>query len=371
MKAIIESAHRQGIRSRSCSWLAGCCGGAVVMLVAGLANANPWAPLANFISPIPHVFIPDPSIVPGKDFSDIRDRDAAGIFDLEQVVAWDGLGGVRDSFDYSGSRPAPLNIDIGVDAIAAGGDALFQAVRDNEAALLFSVESDPNILFERETGLPASPPGFGVWATAVQLDAMNPPIDTDGLELWGDNNVDDSDRYSLADDPPLPGIGKVAIWSYTPPGGPSAPHTLTSDLAAAMDLQYFGIGGGGPLWSQLVELMDVDAIMTFGPRVTFSIRPLDLAPFDPLLPTFDGGEIWEYEDAMTPTKFLNHGGHLWDTAFDVRGTFLVNNENIDAIEAAAPEPTALAMLLLGLAPAWHFVRRRRDPQRITVDRQSQ
>lgn len=335
-----------------------------VLLAPNLAEANPWVPVANPVNPSPHRIIPKPDTVPGKDFSDVRDRNAAGAPDPEQVVAWDGSGGVRDSFDYSGTQPAPLNqLDVEVDGLSAGGDALFAALRANEAALLFSVETDPNIMFERETGLPASPPGFGVWATAIDIDAMNPPVDTDALEIWGGDNNDDSDRYSLAGDPPIVGAGKVAVWSFTSPGGPSAPHTMTTDLAAAMDLQFAGIGVGGPYWSQLVELMDVDAIMTFGPQVTFSIRPLtfQIPGPAPILVSFDGGEIFEYDGAGVATRFLNHGGHLWDTTFDVSGTFLVNHENIDAIEAAAttPEPGSCAMVLtIGLLAAPRFARRR-------------
>ena len=325
---------------------------AICSSFATLANALPWAPMTS-ATPGPSIIVPSAKEVPGKDFSDVRDRDAAGVFDPEQVVAWDGLGGVRDSFDYSGTRVAfpEVNQDQAVDGLAAGGDALFQAVRDNQAALLFSAEGDPDIYFERATGFVAAPSGFGLWASALDIDAMNPPDDTDALEVWGGDNNDDSDRYSLAGDPQIitpGGAAKVAIWGFTPPGGPSTPHTFTSDLAAAMDLQFVGVGVGGPLWSQLVELMDVDAIMTFGPQVTFSIRPLDLTPAAPFV--FDGGEIFQYDGAGVPTKFLDHGGHLWDTAFDVRGTFLLNNENIDAIEAVAqfvPEPSSLLLVLLG------------------------
>jgi hypothetical protein len=334
-----------------------------VILVVAEAGANPWVPIATPVSPSPGNQVPGPKLVPGKDFSDVRDRNAAGVPDPEQVVAWDGSGGVRDSFDYSGTRPAPLNQDIEVDGLAAGGDALYSAVIANQAALLFSVETDPFILFERETGLPASPAGFGVWATPADIDAMNPPLDTDALEVWGGDNADDADRYSLAGDPALPGTGKIAIWAYTPAAGPSAPHTLTTDLAAAMDKQYFGVGLGGPLWSQLVEKMDVDAIMTFGPEVLFSIRPLVLSPFSPpagpVLPDFDGGEIFVYTPGA-PTKFLDHGGHLWDTLFNVRGTFGLNNENIDALEAVAtvPEPACVALLLMAIVAAPSFRRKR-------------
>lgn len=346
------------------SWLrarrAAVSGAAVVscLCAASLASANPWVPIANPINPGPSRFIPTVKEVPGKDFSDIRDRDAAGVLDPQQVVAWDGSGGVRDSFDYTGTQPAPLNQqNQGVDGLASGGDALFQAVRDNQAALLFSAEGDPDIYFERATGFVGALAGFGVWATALDIDAMNPPIDTDALEVWGGDNADDSDRYSLDGDPFLPGAGKVAVWSFTPAIGPSAPHTMTTDLAAAMDLQFGGPGVGGPLWSQLVELMDVDAIMTFGTQVTYSIRPLFI-PGTPI--AFDGGEIFEYDGPGIATRFLNHGGHLWDTAFDVRGTFHVNNENIDAIEGiatAVPEPASCLIAVLGIALASSFRRR--------------
>lgn len=333
-----------------------------MILLFEQALANPWIPIANPVVPFPNNNVPSPKVVPGKDFSDVHDRDAAGALDPEQVVAWDGSGGVRDSYDYSGSRLAypGADIDIEVDGLAAGGDALFQAVRDNKAALLFSVETDPNIMFERETGLPASPPGFGVWATATDIDAMNPPLDTDALEIWGGDKNDDSDRYSLAGDPFVvfpAAASKVAVWQYTVPAGPSSPHTFTSDLAASMDMQYGGPGVGGPLYSQLVELMDVDAIMTFGPQVTYSIRPLQV-PGTPFV--FDGGEIFEYDGPGVPTRFLDHGGHKWDTAFDVMGTFHLTNENIDALEAASsvPEPACLALVLCGLF-TWCGVLRKR------------
>jgi hypothetical protein len=98
--------------------------------------------------------------------------------------------------------------------------------------------------------------------------------------------------------------------------------------------------------------------------VHFSIRPLDLAPLSPpagpLLPTFDGGEIFTYTPGSA-TSFLNHGGHLWDTAFDVRGTFSLNHENIDALEAVAaiPEPSTMALMLMALLVMPAIARRRR------------
>jgi hypothetical protein len=274
------------------------------------------------------------------------------------------LGGVRNTFDYDqlpNTRPLyPTSTEV--DGLAAGSDALFQAVIDNRAALLFSVETDPNIMYVRPTGFPAGPAGFGVWATALDIDAMNPPLDTDGLELWGEDNQDDSNRYSIAGDPfvQLPAAAlKVAIWEYDEAGMTSLPHTFTTDLAAAMDLQLVGQGVGGPLWGQLVELMDVDAIMTLGQRVIFSIRPL-VVPGTPF--AFDGGEIFVYDNPTTPTMFLDQGGYVWDTAFDVMGTFNLAHENVDALEAVGqfvPEPASCALAALGMLGVAGLMGRRR------------
>jgi hypothetical protein len=311
-----------------------------------------------------------PKEIPGKDWSDFRDRNVVPASDPEQVVAWDGLGGVRDAFDYSGSRLAHPDVaqDLAVDGIAAGGDALFQALRDDMSSLLFSVESpighNNQVYYVRPTNLPNASPGFGVWATNSDIDAMTAPLDLDGLEIWGGDNNDDSDRYSLAGDPfvantvvPNESV-KVAIWSYNPAGNTSDPHTLTRDLAEAMDRQ-FGFGGNGPLFGFLSENMDVDAIMTFGPQVTYSIRPIDV-PGTPF--SFDGGEIFEYDGPgpTSMTRFLNQGGYEWNTALDIMGTFGVPSENIDALEAASvPEPGSVLLFLLGLLTVPQFVMRRR------------
>lgn len=334
--------------------------GFVAWQFASSAIANPWVPVVNPVAPGPGNAIPTPNQVPGKDFSDIRDRDALGVLDPEQVVAWDGSGGVRDSFDYSGSR-ALYPTESAVDGIGAGGDALFNSLRANTSALLFSTSNDSRIHYVRPTGNPNPTPGFGVWAQPTDVDAAIPPIDLDGLELWGGDQADDSDRYSLAGDPFVQfpaNAAKVAIWDYTALGNISNPHTLTTDLAAAIDLQLAGVGVGGPIWSHLVELMDVDAIMTFGTQVTFSIQPIDLSQFGPL-PNFDGGEIFLYDGPGIPTSFLVQGGYTWDTALDIMGTFGVPSENIDALEAVSvPEPSSVILLLVGMLGLWRFARRR-------------
>jgi hypothetical protein len=335
--------------------------------VAQRTYANPWVPTGSTLVPAPSNLVPAPKLVTGKDFSDQRDRDALGAPDQEQVVAWDGSGGVRDSYDYTGTLPAPLGqSDPGVDGLAAPGDSLFHALRGNQASMLFSVEGDPNIMYVRETGLPNSPAGNGIWATPADIDAMNPVNDTDALEVWGLDppGSDDSLRFSVLGDPPIAGGGKVAVWEFNAPGGPSAPHTLTTDLAASMDMQFGGPGAGGPYWSNLVELMDVDAVMAFGEQLTYSIRPLSFQVTVGGVVTnvnFDGGEIFEYDGPGIPTRYLKHGGYVWDTGLDVRGTFNVMSENVDALEAVAgiPEPSTFLLLMLGLFAVPRFARRGR------------
>lgn len=320
---------------------------------------QPWVGAINPVVPAPGLGLPTPQQVTGKDFSDGRDRNWLNVPELERVVAWDGSGGVRDSFRYAGSRGAfpGANFDIEVDAISNGGDALFQALRDDRAALLFSVEGDANIRYVRATGFSGATPGHGIWATPTDIDAVHPPGDVDGLEVWGPDQLDDTDRYSLRGDPFVqvaPGgpFHKVAIWQYDAIPHASTPHTFTSHLAAAIDMQFGGPGEGGPLWSILVEEMDVDAIMTLGSRVTFSIEPIDLS-FITLLdgsagPNFHGGEIFEYDGIGIATRFLQMGGYTWDHNLDLIAEFGVMSNNINALESiATPEPGTLSLLLAG------------------------
>ena len=354
-----------------------CCAAAFGMCFAfAPVSATPWAPATSAL-PFPSPLIPGPAAVPGKDFSDFLDRDSLGVGDPEQNIAWDGLGGTRDSFDYEGSRIGFPEVEgpEQVDALGNKFDALFNSVIADRSALLFSVGNvvpsgpgDAHIYFEAATayGPPATP--SGIWAAPVpDIDTMSPVRDVDALEVWGEDTIDDSDHYSIYGDP-FVDFGaasfKVAVWEYAPGGHSSSPAFLTTDLAMSIDLQ-FGGPGDGVFWSHLVELMDVDAMMVQGDRLLFSIAPVTV--FDAFGPglhyDFDGGEIFVYHGAGAATDFLDHGGHLWDTAFDVVGTFGhlgVMSENINALEAVSvvPEPGAIvlfAVATLGLA-VW---RRRR------------
>jgi hypothetical protein len=117
--------------------------------------------------------------------------------------------------------------------------------------------------------------------------------------------------------------------------------------------------------------VDVDGLMTnlsgtLDPgglpylKMLFSVRPIG---------GLDGAEIWDWSgvpgDLAVP---LSHGGHAWDTAFDLRGkliaegfgdmalstTPLGQDVNLDAIEAASKVPGPLP--LLGIGAAFGFSR---------------
>lgn len=284
------------------------------------------------VVPIVGPKIPPPKKVPGKEISFRFDRDAVGVPDKEQNVAWDGIGGTADTFDYSGSRTilGVVDQDREVDALANSGDALYHEVIDNLAALLFSVQDDPNVSYEATNGK------FGTWATPPEIDNMSPIRDTDGLEVWGGDGPgqDDANNYSLEDDSGTRDPNDVAVWNYI--GGVSSPNWLTDEIALIVAL-----ASGVPV--DLLREINLDAMMTTDPNeIMFSIDPVLARDGSTLL---DGGEIFVGVRGVSG-KYLFHGGHLWDTAFDVKGTFGLGNENINALEAVAPEPGILALFSL-------------------------
>jgi len=127
--------------------------------------------------------VPTPCQVPGKEYSNHVDKDQFGVADPLQVLMWDGQGGVANTFDYTGSGVD----DYEVDALANYHDALYHAVINDQASLLWSTTADPQIYYEK----PHCCPGNGVWATAAKVNAGtyadgSPHLnDVDGLEVWG------------------------------------------------------------------------------------------------------------------------------------------------------------------------------------------
>ncbi len=86
-----------------------------------------------------------------------------------------------------------------------------------------------------------------------------------------------------------------------------------------------------------LKAVNLDAMMVFEDKIMFSIDPIQ---------GLDGGEIFVYDQSTRKSSFLKHGGHLWDTSFDVMGTFGTASENINALEAVPTQEFQLDPLPL-------------------------
>ena len=325
-------------------------GTAALLLLAGAgarAGTVPYNPCGPFVSPIPGCYVPTPCQVPGKEYSNFVDKNQFGNPDAMQVLMWDGQGGVADTFDYDGFDSAPGGE---VDALANCRDALYHAVINDQASLLWSTTADPQIY--REKPGPCACKAAAVWATPNQINASTyddgtPHLtDVDGLEVWGEETVDDANRYSLAGDP-----GGTAVWAYLG-GVNSTPWLSDADIMAALNAEFeFGL-----------TCIDLDAMMTWdadcgtgefdinaGDSIMFSLAPVG---------NLDGGEIfvWDAQGA----RYLYHGCHLWDTPNVVLGYAGSACENVNALEAVSvPEPVTIAGVMLGVGSLLGYVRRRR------------
>lgn len=289
------------------------------------------------------------------------DVDENGAADPRQVLYTlppDALGfpPPGDTYDFCDS--------IDVDAIANRGDYLFWNLATeppnhpwNTANLLVSFEYDPdlaggvvgdNIAVYSEDILgntsprwihnllppPPKPPNLD-----RDGKTLNDTLELDGLELWGPPGADDADYYSLIGDP-IPDGGvpavKYSVFCINPPDThvqiPYIPHSVI--VAAVTSAALDTVPGEGH-YEGPEELVDLDALMvwdmpvvgTWGAddAIIFSIRAAG---------NWDGGEIVVLEFGAAP-RFLNHGGHAWNTAFGVSGAFnlAVATEEVDAIEA--------------------------------------
>lgn len=278
-------------------------------ILAGLAVIPATA---GALSPLPC------NLTPGKEYSNLLDTNAAGGAAPGQIVLWDGLGGATDD----GVLSVTPNDDV--DALANIGDAFFFDVLNNTAALLVSVAGDaPGVPIQAENDLGT----ITTWATKLQVNANGSVNDLDGLEVWGSDGFSDTTHYSLFGDP-----------------GGAAIIDRSSGLTVLSTSGLQAILGLGPNTRP-----DLDALMMAGDEILFSIRELRDPATGAII--FDGGEIWHANIATGVNYgFLNHGGHLWDTAFDVGKATGCLVEDIDALEATqlvVPEPASMAALALG------------------------
>jgi len=274
--------------------------------------------------------------VPGKEYTDLPDIDQNSIGDPEQVLMWSGLGNVWNGNDFGGSGE--------IDSLANSGDAYFDQVIANQVSLIFSVGGWGNIFFEDPDGT------AGIWATPAQINAAKPPLDVNSLEVWGPESSSDSNMFSLQGDY----VSGVSVYAWN--GAGSASWLSQAAIANAIGIP------------NLVQLVEVDGLMTRnygefdmwddGDAILFSIAPITDPQTGALV--FDGGEIWTWSFGG-PAQFLNHGGHVWNTAFSVQNALGINQENINALEAVnvVPEPSSILILGSGIVGMAGYLTRRR------------
>jgi len=362
--------------------------------------AGPFNSPGPFVNPVVDG-VPSPPQVPGKEYSEDPDRNGnpSHTANPGQVIAWDGTGGTTNTSNFltlwnptSGiAAPDPFQVD----ALANRKDLLFYDVIANGVTLVFSTglpeglrtDYDNYIFYER-------PPGnIGVWATPAQINQVE-PNNVEGLELWApvqdetvpleerindgllglpcvpgqltcvpgpELPVDDANRYSLFGDP----LGCSVFKS----NGDCL--FLKADIATAITPLFPGL-------NITDAKIDLDGLMTWENDILFSLKPIDgnndgiITDNDPSK-DLDGGEIFVWRFGQAP-QFLNHGGHVWDTVFNVKDTvefwtgLRPGTENIDALEAVAvcdhdcppiPEPsTVLSLLTLGTLGAGSAIKRK-------------
>ena len=378
-----------------------------IITLCSLPLADTWAtiPYGGVTPGIPSglddTSIAIPSIVSGKEYSHDLDMNITPAPDPEQVIAWDGSGGVADGLDFSLTRATAPTGDSQFDAIAFHRDHLFKQVLDNTAHLIFSFDNTftPYIFSSPSPATFASsgpvvttggnmiggagelsfetPTGFtGIWASQADINGMPLPVDVDGVELWGPEPaiVADTDKYSLDTDTLGGSITPTSIWN-----GSGSPYISHATIVATVKTLLTPFG---PEPSGIDPEINVDALMVddrFGDpdmfeddtagglhdRILFSIRQI-FNPADPDGYYATGSEIF-FLSADGSASFLTHGGHTWNhsytlsSAFEVLGgTSPTDNAygilDLNALEAVGsgvvvPEPSIYALLGTMLAMA--------------------
>ena len=310
--------------------------------------------------PGPSSVLPAPGTVPGKEFSDVLDRSAAPALDPEQVILWDGAGGVTDGADFTGSRPT-FTPDSQIDALAHRRDILYQPLRADMSYLLFSTgnglspagsgmqgTTEPAVIgFAGDINFETpGAPTKGIWASGPMIDGMTIPADVDGLEIWGpEPPLFDTDRYSLTSD----SLSGTSVWT-----GSGVPYIAHATIVSAVTSLL------GPLPRTIdPNQIDLDALMSngsddefdTGDSITFSIRQIPVpSVIDPDGFYATGSELFnlDFLPAGPMASFFMHGGHLWDHTYSLLAMKETTGRQLDvnAIEAASavPEPSAFFFL---------------------------
>ncbi len=345
-----------------------------------------------------------PDEVPGKEYSHDLDHliTAVGTSPSpEQVVAWDGSGGVANGVSFFGQRPT-LTAPSQVDAIANDGDFLFNPLRSDDAHLIYSFDDRFNVVtpggvfpsflssagpiplgngnivggageLSYELGLFGgvnAPETQGLWADQAAINGMPLPDDIDGVEVWGPEPAftADANKYSLDVDAisGFGGLPATSIWNA--PSGTSyvSQSMIISAVTSLLGPLPPGLVLAGPDGEHYdgMDVVNLDALMVrdvVGDPDTFDRDPTGGSDHDAIIFSIEqlanpadpdgyyatGSELFVLEGS-TSASFLTHGGHAWDHAYSLATFGLMKGPqnlavlDINAIEAIAesvvPEP---------------------------------
>lgn len=264
--------------------------------------------------------LPGPEQVWGKEYATFADGEALW------SQKW-GKGERALSYEQA------VQFGSDIDALANSQDALYIDLVQDEAYMLFNVGNESLVRWEAPKVAQQ-----GGWGTPPGSRA------TDALEVWGPHDLGevlpDANLFSLRGD-----ASGTSIFGLNLGTGAVAPWISREQIALAIGLDQ-----------RLIGQVDVDALVAYGSNLVFSVAPIEAAGLD-------GGEIWHWQlsDPSGRATFLRHGGHLWDTAFDVRGTYGLHSEDVTVLEVVAvPEPHTQALALVGLGLMACVLRRRRN-----------
>jgi len=289
----------------------------VVTVVSASGSLSAYTPVTWAPGLVPGIGpgVITPDLVFGKEYSHDLDEDSLGLLSPEQVIAWDGIGGIMDGLNYVSSRgPNDPRLQQ-VDALAHSRDALYHRLFNattltspDQAHLVFSIDdsvwsyaggaggllqfpvpgafvpptgpvalSNGNVIGGagdisiEHAGAFAPPETQGVWTTAAFINANSPPRDIDGLELWGPEPpafLGDADKYSLDID--VIGGAGISVWSYDSGTHTSVPYIPHATIAGAVEsllgpVPASAMALAGPLADAIFgrEAINLDALMVF------------------------------------------------------------------------------------------------------------
>ena len=270
---------------------------------------------------------PEKLLYHNVEYTDKPDRQALpgghGTPDPGQVL----LTVVTDLPGPPNPKDSRYDYDFEIDAVANVGDAYFWEVINNTADLLLSFDGDPGdeltggddtcVWWESTTGQRRRMWIQDSLSCPTAPDTTDPLFtDLDGLETYG-NNTGLANMASPIDEVLT---DTFSVLQYgTPPTG------YVSHNKIVLAVQALGYTGD-------TSWVNVDALMVskYRHHIIFSITGAG---------NWHGGEL-VVMDVNNPggAYFLNHGGHLWNTAWLPSVAFGVGTNEVDAIEAWNGDP---------------------------------